>query len=381
MLNESMPKRVLHVFMNLNLGGAESRIMDLFRSQNTDILVNDCVIMTKEHCYFVDEVLGRGGKIHVIDSPREGLLKNLWQLYRLLRKKPKYTAIHAHTSYYSGLCVFIAFLAGISARITHARNTSTGVNNLSTRFMLSLGRALCVIFATHRFAISKAAGKFLYGSASNGTVANFDVIPNAFDFHSIRHQQSITQEDKIKYQLDPQVLNIVCVGRFYAVKNHRFLLDTVRCLANRRSNFRLHLIGDGELHTALQEQVKRLGLAGKVRFWGKRSDVAQLLALFDVMVMTSVSEGLGVAALEAQAAGLPCLLSTGIPEEADIGVGLCQYLALNVGHEVWSDAIEQQALVASVSKVDIDLQFEQRGYCLSTTRQRYLDAYLHHEKN
>lgn len=381
MLNEPMPKRVLHVFMNLNLGGAESRIMDLFRTQNKDVLVNDFVIMTKEHCYFTDEVLGRGGEIHVIDSPREGLLKNLWQLYRLLRKKPKYTAIHAHTSYYSGLCVFIAFLAGISARIPHARNTSTGVNNLSTRVMLSLGRALCAIFATHRFAISKAAGQFLYGSASNGTVANFDVIPNAFDFHSIRHRQSITQEDKINYQLDPQVLNIVCVGRFYAVKNHRFLLDTVRCLANRRSNFCLHLIGDGELHTALQEQVQRLGLAGKVRFWGKRSDVAQLLALFDVMVMTSNSEGLGVAALEAQAAGLPCVLSTGIPDEADIGVGLCQFLALNEGHEVWSDAIEQQSLVDSVNKVDIDLQFEQRGYCLSTTRQRYLDAYLHHEKN
>ncbi len=99
------------------------------------------------------------------------------------------------------------------------------------------------------------------------------------------------------------------------------------------------------------------------------------------MVMTSLSEGLGVAALEAQAAGLPCVLSMGIPQAADIGVGLCQYLNLSASHGLWVNAIQQQALLPAVSKIDIDQQFEDRGYSLSATRQRYLDAYLKHEKN
>ena len=127
-MNKPNKISVLHVFMNLNLGGAESRIMDLFRSQDPDVLTNDFVIMTDEHCYFTDEVLDKGGNIHVIDSPRKGIVKNLRQLYQLLKTNPQYDALHAHTSYYSGLCVFIAFLAGIPARITHARNTSTGAN-------------------------------------------------------------------------------------------------------------------------------------------------------------------------------------------------------------------------------------------------------------
>jgi glycosyltransferase EpsF len=384
MLNKSAPKRVLHVFMNLNLGGAESRIMDLFRSQDVDVLINDFVIMTSEPCYFTDEVLSKGGKIHVIDSPRDGILKNLWQLYQLLRKKPQYTAIHAHTSYYSGLCVFIAFLAGISARITHARNTSTGMNNLSTRVMFSLGRTLSALFATSRFAISKDAGEFLYGPIPDGKKVNeghFDVIANAFDFRKVRHKQSAGDAEKLAYAIDAKILNIVSVGRFYPVKNHGFLLSIIKDLSRERDDFCLHFIGDGELKEQLQGEVQRLGLTPKVRFWGKRSDVDQLLSLFDVMVMTSLSEGLGVAALEAQAAGLPCLLSMGIPQAADIGVGLCQYLNLSASHGLWVNAIQQQALLPAVSKIDIDQQFEDRGYSLSATRQRYLDAYLKHEKN
>lgn len=378
MLQAPEPKHVLHVFMNLNLGGAESRIMDLFRTQDNNVLVNDFLIMTDEHCHFTDEVLAKGGTIHVIDSPRHGILKNLWQLYRLLRVKPQYSAIHAHTSYYSGLCVFIAFLAGISARVTHARNTSTGVDNIPTRIMLTIGRQLSALFATSRFAISTAAGEFLYGAIpadKKPRKACFEVVPNAFNFHKIKHVESASEDKKIAQNIDPKLLNIVCVGRFYPVKNHGFLLSVIRRLADDRSDFCLHLIGDGELNQKLQAQVQELGLESEVRFWGKRSDVAELLALFDVMVMTSKNEGLGVAALEAQAAGLPCVLSTEIPNEADIGLGLCRHLPLSLSVNEWSEVIQQQALLPPVSKVDIDQQFECLGYSLSNTRQRYLDAY------
>lgn len=373
MLNKTAPKRVLHVFMNLNLGGAESRIMDLFRSQDADVLINDFVIMTNEHCYFTDEVIAKGGTIHVIDSPREGIVKNLRQLYQLLKTKPQYSALHAHTSYYSGLCVFIAFLAGISARITHARNTSTGANNLSSKLMLSVGRLLSAVFATTRFAISTDAGNFLYGKYTKKN--HFDVVPNAFNFSKVRHKDSIDNTEKINVDLVPNLLNIVCVGRFYAVKNHDFLLSVISELVQVRQDFCLHLIGDGELKEELQGRVIDLKLEKYVKFWGKRADVDQLLSLFDVMIMTSKSEGLGVAALEAQAAGLPCVLSTGIPQEADIGLGLCRYIDLNAGLKQWVEAIQQQTKLATVSKVLIDQQFEQRGYSLSSTRQRYLDEY------
>ncbi|SEL39278.1 glycosyltransferase EpsF [Colwellia chukchiensis] len=375
----SSPKRVLHVFMNLNLGGAESRIMDMFRCQDKNVLENDFLIMTEEPCYFSEEVLEKGGKIHIITSPRQSLVKNLWQLYQVLRQQPKYNALHAHTSYYSGLCVFIAFLARVPVRIAHARNTNTGANNRASRLMLALGRQLIAQFATRRFAISEAAGRFLYGRPSGTkltTNANFEVIANAFDFENIRPKSASTRLDKQRYQLDPDVINIVCVGRFYPVKNHHFLLAIAKRLQQLEGNFCLHLIGDGELGDVLRQQVHDLALDAQVRFWGNRNDIKRLLSLFDVMVMTSLHEGLGVAALEAQAAGLPCVLSQSMPKEADIGVGLCQFLSLQAGTSAWCDAILQQASLPEVDKKYIDRQFRQQGYCLSSTRQRYLAAYL-----
>lgn len=377
MSNIDSPKRVLHVFMNLNLGGAESRIMDLFRSQDPNVLLNDFLIMTNEHCYFTDEVLTRDGKIHVIDSPRESILKNLWQLYLLLRRNPQYTAIHAHTSYYSGICVFIAFLAGVRSRVTHARNTDTGNKNLPTLVMFAVGRLLARFFATSRFAISSEAGDFLYGISPDKR--NFEVIPNAFNFRKIKHKENISEQDKLDFCIDSRVLNIVCVGRFSPVKNHSFLIDLIAALATQTNDFCLHLIGDGELREELQDKVNELFLGDKVKFWGNRADVSKLLPMFDVMVMPSLSEGLGVAALEAQAAGVPCVLSASIPKEADIGCGLCRFLNLNLEFELWINAIQEQALLALVEKCEIDKQFEKRGYSLSSTRQRYLDAYLKHE--
>jgi len=367
------PIKVLHLFANLNLGGAESRIMDIYRTQNEDLVINDFVIMTNEHCYFTDEVLSSGGTIHVIANPRNGLLRNLRALYTLLKKQNDYDAIHAHTSYYSGLCVFVAFLAGIKKRVTHARNKSTGDERLITKMLFFTGRLLANNFATSRLAISQDAGEFLYGKR---VLKNFNVVPNAFNFSNIRHQQADSiGEDKHKYNIQPNVINIVAVARFYAIKNHNFMINLLSSLQRQGHRCCLHLIGDGDLRGEIEQQVKQAGLTAQVRFWGKRSDVPQLLALFDVMLMPSLSEGLGVSALEAQAAGLPCLLSSGIPHEADIGAGLCEYHALSAEINDWVDALLRLNKLVVPNKVEIDQLFEREGYTLSSTRATYLQAY------
>jgi len=137
----------------------------------------------------------------------------------------------------------------------------------------------------------------------------------------------------------------------------------------------LHLIGDGELKNDIEKEVQVRHLGEHVRFWGKRSDVSQLLSLFDAMVMPSFTEGLGVAALEAQAAGLPCLLSNGIPKEADINAGLCQYAALNKGVEHWQKLLLGLLKTEPTSKKILDELFLKGGYTLDTTRQTYIKAY------
>lgn len=368
----STPLRVIHLFANLNLGGAESRIMDLYRSQNEKELINNFVIMTNEHCHFTDEVLASGGTIHTIVNPRGQLLRNLWQLYQLLKNGEKYDAIHAHTSYYSGIAVFIAWLAGIKARVTHARNQQTGNETFKTKLLFKTGKWLANRFATSKLAISSAAGEFLYGG-KNGD--SFKVIPNAFGIEKIKHKTDPHVEQSKGELLIQNSYNIVMVARFYPIKNHLFFLDIFDAFQREVPNSTLHLIGDGELKTAIKKKVERLGLTKKVRFWGKRSDVYELLSLFDVMVMPSVSEGLGVAALEAQAAGLPCVLSENIPEEVDIGAGLCQFCSLTDGVTPWLNALNNVKNIPELNKQVLLSLFLEKGYSLDATRKAYFEAY------
>ncbi|MDO6425532.1 glycosyltransferase [Thalassotalea sp. 1_MG-2023] len=364
--------RVLHIFANLNLGGAESRIMDLFRSQSASDVQNDFLIMTDEECYYSTEVAQLGGIIHTVHSPREGLFKNMVQVYRLFKKTPKYDAIHAHTSYYSGFLAFIAWLAGIKFRVTHARNKLKGRNSIASSVFFFIGRTLCNIFSTQRLAISPDAGQFLYGKK-----ANFTVVPNAFDYGRILHKSALSREqDRAHYKLSSKAIHIVCVARFYAVKNHQFLLDIAKEMQNKHINAVFHLIGDGELRDQVTNSIKLRGLEEYFVFWGIRQDVFQLLYLFDLAIMPSFSEGLGVAALEAQAAGLPCVLSTGIPKSADIGLDLCHFKSLEHGAACWLKSILAFVQQPVVEKCIIDEQFAGEGYNIEVVRDKYRQAYI-----
>lgn len=364
------PVRVLHLFANLNLGGAESRIMDIYRNQSREQVINDFVIMTNEHCYFTNEVLSTGGVIHAIPNPRYGMIKNCLALYRLLKKHPRYNALHAHTSYYSGIAIFIAWLAGINKRVAHARNQATGNQGFTNRLKFWLGRMLANTFATSRLAISHAAGDFLFGEGK------YKVVANAFDFSGICHKSDDSVAKlKMAHGINDNLLNLVVVARFYPIKNHQFLLPLLKQYVEKTPNICLHFIGDGELRESIELQVQKMQLANYVRFWGKRDDVKQLLAMFDVMIMPSLSEGLGVAALEAQAAGLSCVLSSGVPQEADIGLGMCQFLELSNPPERWLNAIDLAANQKIVAKSNLHQQFAQQGYTLSATQQAYLREY------
>ena len=362
------PIRVLHILVTLNLGGAESRIMDLYRNQDSTTLTHDFAIMTDETCHFTDEVISTGGVIHVLTNPRKSMMKHVSDLYRLLKSVPKYDAIHAHTSFHAGICLMVAFFAGTRARVSHARNVSTSTPSAFSSLMLFAGRSLINLFATKRFAISKAAGRYLYGQA------DFTVVPNAFNYQLISHKEDIN-DDKAHVLGWTGGVHIVAVARFYPVKNHDFMIDILKAIVDKRNDVYLHLIGDGELKDEIKAKVERLGLSEHVRFWGKRNDVYQLLPYFDVMLMPSFTEGLGVAALEAQKAGLPCLVSDSLPTEVDIELGLCRRLSLDKSASVWAENCLSLLEITVPTKLALDEKFSARGFSLSYSEQQFYKAY------
>lgn len=356
-------KRVLHVFANLNQGGAESRIIDVYRYIDKKKYQFDFLILTNESCFFEKEVIALGGEIYRVTHPSINIYKHIKEVIYIL-KKNKFSAVHSHTSYFSGLILLIAWFYKIPYRIAHARNQFIGTNNIMVKPFFLIGKQLCNSFATSKLSISKEAGYFLFGKKNN-----FLVVPNAFEYKKIKFQRSINGIGLCK-----KTLNLVMVARLVPVKNHIFAIMLVNKINQSNNNkVKLYLIGSGTEEEKISNLVKKLDLQDSVIFLGRRSDVYDILCEFDCLILPSYSEGLGVAALEAQAAGLPCFLSEGVPEEADLKLGLVKRLPLDL--DLWKNAIFDFKPNQLLNKEIIDEIFQERGYSIEKTSEIYLSKY------
>ena len=153
------------------------------------------------------------------------------------------------------------------------------------------------------------------------------------------------------------------VGSFWKIKNQTFLVDIFQKVLQKYPQSRLVLVGEGELKNDVKQKVQQLNLQNEVLFLGSRSDVPDLLKAFDVFVFPSLGEGLSVAMLEAQCAGLPCVVSDTIPKEVEM-TDLITYLSLNEQPDVWAETILQSyqqkrnrtAYPAILTEVGYDIQ-------------------------
>lgn len=358
-------KRVLQVFGSLNMGGAESRMMDVYNHINRDEYCFDFLTMQTDGQYFEKQILSNGGRIFKIPAPREsGTLSNLKNIYRVIKENGPYDAVHAHTAHHCGIVMLAAWLAGVKVRIAHSRTTGSKHNSFASKLMLGLGRFLINIFATNRLAISKNAAEYLFGknySQKGGTV-----LPNAIDLELYKN----TDCNKIEAIKNEFCINdshpvIGHVGRFESMKNHSFLIDVFSVFNKKYPNSKLVLIGDGKLRDETEEKVKALGLEKSVVFTGIRDDVYAFMQIFDAVVIPSVFEGLCGVVIEGQAAGKPVVASTGVPTDTDIGLGLVSFISLDEGARLWADTIGNVLDCKKPDRALIEKCFNKKGFSLS----------------
>ena len=199
-----------------------------------------------------------------------------------------------------------------------------------------------------------------------------EVIPNAIDAQMFRFSEQVRREVREQYGLE-DCLVVGHVGRLQYQKNQTFLLDAFRHLHEREEKARLVLVGDGPDLTELEAKAVTLGIEREVLFLGNRDDVNRLLQAFDLFVMPSHFEGFGMAALEAQAAGLPCLLSASVPKETK--------LTRNVGFIPAEDpAIWAEHMLNMLERHEIRRDEAQTiadaGYDIGTAAQRLEDKLI-----
>ena len=287
-------------------------------------------------------------------------------------KNRKYDIIHVNSgSFYSVfLCCLVAKIKGKKAKIiahSHSAMIRHGIHHLSIRIIKPLLKYVADCF----LACSKSAGEHMFTNDIIGS-NRYSIIPNAIVFVKFRYNKQTRREYRNKFGIDDRELLIGHVGRAAVAKNHPFLLEIFNEIQKKNSNSRLILVGAGQLESKIREKVKGLGLMEKVIFTGHRTDVNSIMQAMDVFVLPSLYEGLGIVAIEAQAASLPVVASNGIPAEARISNAFLQ-LSLETPAVEWAEAILK--LVNQHDRENVKFNIAESGYDIKESVKKLNSVY------
>lgn len=315
----------------------------------------------------IEELGGRILKCKWSQSPSR-FLATQKVIANLIRDEGPYTAVHSHTLFASGAVLNAARAAGVPVRIAHSHNTSDAGTGLVERSYRAAARWLIQRNATARVACSSDAGRYLFGHAfaDNGGI----VVPNSVDLERFRPRVSATGEPRASIK---KKVKLVSVARFELVKNHRFLVELADELRARDVGFTMKFVGQGTLQSAIAAEIVEKDLGHWIEMLGLRSDVEEILRDSDALLMPSLWEGLPVTLVEAQATGLPCLVSETVTRDADLGLGLLNYLPID-SVSAWADAIEA-GFPHRPTSPEIQDALGARGYTVEASLEKLLPLY------
>lgn len=317
--------KVAHFVGSMNCGGAETMLMNLFRTIDHEKYEFTFIVNINHKGWYDDEIRELGGRIIKVDTLSERSIVSYIKYLADLFRSEQFDIIHSHVFLHSGFVMAAAFKAGIKNRITHSHSAmGKNENNFIKRILL---KYLILRYATQYVACSTEAGLCLFGKSfyKKGVV-----IRNPIDEQKIEQTLKNDKNKVIKeLKITPKELILCHVGRFVPIKNHQFLLEIAVNLKEKKIPFKMILIGDGQLYKEIIDQVEKLQLKQEIIFTGAIRNVYEYLNCADFFLLPSFYEGLPLVGIEAQSLGKQCLFSNKISKESDMGIGLVQFLDIN----------------------------------------------------
>lgn len=359
--------KILHVVGVMNRAGLETFIMNMYRSIDKNEFSFNFLCLSNKKGDYDEEILEKGGRIFRSELCLEGGPKRHLKNYKGLKStfvalKKEYDIIHIHNyhAFDAYLISKAAIDAGAKKVIVHSHSTSAEfhicLHKIFRRFLKGLN--------IYQLACSEKAGQWLFSSK------NTKVVYNGIDANKFRYNESVRLQMRKELEVDDKFV-IGHVGRFEAVKNQKYLCELLPLLKKAIPNVILMFIGDGiELDNVKQYCVSNN--LDNVRFMGSRDNISDYCQAFDIFAFPSIFEGIPLSIIEAQTSGLPCVVSSGVPNDIDI--------VPNVFHIPLDNKNEWVEQIFTISKHFIDRHknydlIVKKGYDINTSCKELEDYY------
>lgn len=359
-------QRILHIVGKMDRAGAETMLMNLYRHIDRQQIQFDFITFTNEVGDYDEEIITLGGKIIPIlaSNPIERMLK----LKQFLQQQPEYKIVHAHMLLSNAFHLLAAKTAGVKHRISHSHNTSNGHSTVIKKVYERWAKITNRKLATYKIACGELAAKYLFG-----TTKQVMLLPNAVDINEM-NEVAKHSGNYISHKYSDEGLKIIQIGRLSSVKNHHFSLKVAEQLKKRKVDFTLYVVGQGPLQDQLKQQVADLELVDNVKFLGVRTDITELMASADYMIMPSLHEGFPVVLVESQAVGLTAIVSDQVSAEVDLGLGLVDFLAIESAED-WVERLVKPKS-AKPSESEIAKMLRAQGFDVSLNAQKLSQLYM-----
>lgn len=394
--------RVLHVLGGVGLGGAESRIMDLYRQMDRNEIQFDFLLHSaamnrargknkgsarrkmyaqvqapcKKHNendnnvrkpeFYDEEILGLGGHIYVLPKFKVyNYLSYRRAVKSFFKEHHEFRVVQGHMTSTAAIYLPIAKKSGVPVTVAHSRNAGVvkGAKGIATKFF----RRNLVKKADYCFACSELAGADVFGKEAMDQ-GRVKIIHNAID--AGRFTYDPRKRDKVRRGMGlKEELVLGHVGRFNYQKNHPYLIDIFAGVCKLRQDAVLLLLGEGPDMDAAKDQCRLLGIEDRVRFLGNQKKPEDYYQAMDIFLLPSFFEGLPGVLVEAQAAGLKCFVSDTVTREAQI-TDLVTYLSIEQPADKWAGIIqaetdyERQNTYQTLKDAGFDVETQAAGYRL-----------------
>lgn len=351
----------------MNTGGAETFLMKIFRALDKTRYQMDFYCMSQGEGFYEKEIISLGGRVYHSIPKSKGFFKYFFTLINTV-KKNKYNYVMRVSEHSLGALDLLAAKIG-GAKVLVQRSSNADSDNKIGRLLHILFKWLAIVIPTVKIAPSSLAAEYTFGRncvKGGKVILLHNALPvEKYTFNNdmrnlIREELGVTNNFVVGH-----------VGRFAVQKNHDFLIDIFAEIKKKKENAVLVLVGEGTLKENIRIKAEKLNLGDSVKFLEIRNDIPNLMMAMDIFLFPSFYEGMPNAVIEAQAAGLPCIISNNITKEVQI-TNLVKYMSINNTSVQWAEAAltynnnnERQ----SMKKI-----FEEKGYEISGVTKKFIKA-------